>query len=185
MDTKDTHEQTKKPSERDLVFYYSREHRLESASPAVRRLNEEGAKTSFNPLRSLTATKPLLILFVTIIIIVGASIMLGARSKDEAKAVLLGGNSVTASALRYQGATYVVLQKTAKDGESVYTGWVDLAASVPTAKNPLDFPIINERFSFNSSLEEEFRFALPYETPQVLILLKADEALVTLRIDAK
>jgi hypothetical protein len=55
-----------KISEHDLVFYYSRERRLEKASPRVRALYENVPRRRFGFFASLVDTKPKAMLLIVI-----------------------------------------------------------------------------------------------------------------------
>jgi hypothetical protein len=56
-------------SEHDLVFYYSRERRLEKASPRVRALYENVPKRRFGLFTSLVDTKPKVMLLIVIAVV--------------------------------------------------------------------------------------------------------------------
>ncbi|MDR0409637.1 MAG: hypothetical protein LBH18_04485 [Spirochaetaceae bacterium] len=64
-----------KLSESDVVFYYSREHRLQKASPSVRALYEDAqrprnaTKPRFGIFKSLTDTKSKVLVLTAIILI--------------------------------------------------------------------------------------------------------------------
>jgi hypothetical protein len=55
-----------KISEHDLVFYYSREHRLKKASRVVRSLYEDVPRRRFGLFTSLVDTKPKAMLLILI-----------------------------------------------------------------------------------------------------------------------
>jgi hypothetical protein len=167
--------------ERETVFYYNREHRLARASPAVQALNEQKAsfrKTAFSP----AMTRPLVILFGTIVFLTVSGFVIGAFSdKDDGKK--LGGNGITAEAIRFEGATYIALKKTFTGGGNVYTGAVDIAIS-PRSKDAESAPITIERVFFSYEESEEYRFSVPYEAPELLILLKAETEMLSLTVNA-
>ncbi|MDR1904014.1 MAG: hypothetical protein LBQ88_17225 [Treponema sp.] len=165
--------------EQELVYYYNREHRLARASPAVQALNEQKASSRNTVFKSPMAVRPLVILFSTIVILTVTGFIMGAFSgKDEGKK--LGGNSITAEAMRYKGATYIALKKTYAGNEHVYTGTVDIAVSVPELKSAEAVPIITERVFFSLEQNEEYRFSVPYEAPELLILLKSETEMISL-----
>jgi hypothetical protein len=169
------------PSEREMIFYYNREHRLARASPAVQALNEQKApfrNTAFSP----SMIRPLVILFGTIVFLTVTGFIIGTFSdKDEGKK--LGGNSITVEAMRYKGATYIALKKTYSGNENVYTGTVDIAIS-PRSKDAESAPISTERIFFSFEESEEYRFSVPYEAPELLILLRAETEMVSLMVRA-
>jgi hypothetical protein len=170
--------------ERDLVFRYSRERRLENASETVKKLNEEGArKYSFNLLRPLTSTKPLAFLFVSILVLTAMmyifSFLFGGK-----KEVVLGGNTLTVSAFTFEGKTYLTLDKEIKNKNNFYTGSVDLAISSDdeTEEPAEELEIHNERIFFTSDAEENFKMAIPFEADKLLILVQSEREIQELRV---
>lgn len=102
--------------------------------------------------------------------------------KDAGKK--LGGNGVAAEAMRYKGATYIALKKTCAGNGNDYTGAVDIAISVPELNEAEPVPIITERIFFSHEQNEEYRFSVPYEAPELLILLKSETELISLLVRA-
>jgi hypothetical protein len=182
---KDTDDPGKEPPDRDLVFYYSRARRLERASAAVRALNEEGA--SKRPLisRTFSASKSLSLLFLVLmgLILVIVSIV---SSRDDGSRVL-GGNTVTVSARKFQGTTYLTIKKSVKQQDEVYTGTVDLAVSPALSpeeeKNGAVAPISTHRIFFSLDPEEEYRLSVPFESSRLLLLMQAGEELIRLSVE--
>lgn len=175
--------------EKDIVFHYSRERRLEHASETVRKLNEEGKRHSFNLLRPLTATKPLAFLFFSIIVLVAImylfSFLFGGR--DE---IVFGGNTIQISAFTFEGKTYLTLNKKLKDKHNFYTGTVDLAISPSDASPgdntesnlPENIEIKTERIFFTSDAEENFKMAIPFEAAKLLILIQSEKEIQRLTV---
>ncbi|MDR2096709.1 MAG: hypothetical protein LBP76_14500 [Treponema sp.] len=169
--------------EQDVVFYYNREHRLERASPAVQALNEQKAAFRTTVFKSSAAVRPLVMIFGAIVLLtVTGFIMMTFSGQDEGKK--LGGNGITAEAMRYKGATYIALKKTYTGNENVYTGVVDIAISIPEPKDTDSVPIITERIFFSFEQNEEYRFSVPYEAPELLILLRSETELISLIVRA-
>ncbi|MDR2103952.1 MAG: hypothetical protein LBP42_07620 [Treponema sp.] len=174
------------PKKEETVYYYSRDRRLARASEAVRALNDESPPPRPNLFRTLTATKPLALLFISLVVMV-VFISLTSLLTGSGRKIILGGNTLTASALRFQGLTYLVLKKTCKEENPVYTGAVDLAVSIPLSgdeagENP---PIAAERIFFSLNPEEEFRFSVPFEAPELLILVQTETERKTLKLRAE
>ncbi|MDR2363654.1 MAG: hypothetical protein LBD65_04485, partial [Spirochaetaceae bacterium] len=167
----------KEPAEQEPVFYYSRARRLERASPAVRELNDAAPVKPPGLFRTLTATKPLSFLFmsiVTVIIIFFAASFFSGRDDPP----VLEGNSLTLSAVRFEGSTYLVIKKTILEKTEAYTGIVDMAVSVYVKageESPGELPLTNRSVFFSPEPEEEYRIALPFEAPELLILMRAGE----------
>lgn len=174
----------KEPAEQELVFYYSRARRLERASQAVRELNDTTPVKPLGLFRTLTATKPLTFLFmsiVTVIIIFFAASSFSGRDDRP----VLGGNSLALSAVRFEGSTYLVIKKTVLEKTEAYTGIVDMAVSVYVKAGeeyPGELPLTNRSVFFSPEPEEEYRIALPFEAPELLILMRAEEKYLKLRV---
>jgi hypothetical protein len=98
--------------DQEPVFYYSREHRLEHASPAVRALNEQRnipfRKTIFS---GNAAVKPMIMIFGTVVLLAVTGFIMGISAGGE-KGRKLGSNTIAVSALRYRGSTYIAIKKT-------------------------------------------------------------------------
>jgi hypothetical protein len=173
-----------KISPEELVFHYSRARRLERASEAVRQLNEPGPDKR-GGLFKASAAAPGGIMVLISIALVFVFILAISSSPGGRKGPDLGGNTLAVSALRFSGSTYVVVKKTARN-ERAYTGPVDLAVSVFRPEGGEDAgelpPITTERLFFTLEPEEEFRIALPLEAPELVILARAGEELITLRV---
>ncbi|GHV71272.1 hypothetical protein AGMMS49928_22340 [Spirochaetia bacterium] len=178
-------EKTPAPPEfdREVVFHYSREHRLARASPAVRALNEGGSrKVSF--IGSLTANRPLSILFFTIVIFMVFGFILTMLSGREG-AVKIGGNTLTSSAMIYDGSVILALKKTYKSEDGLYTGAVDIAVSPLQTEESGDPEIWTHRLFFTLKNGEEFRVAVPFEAPDLFILLQTEKERVSFRVKPK
>jgi hypothetical protein len=164
----------------DLVFHYSRERRLERASPAVRGLYEDRPRNGRGIIQAFRANPSGAWVFLSIVIVAAFLFVYSARGKWNDRGGLdLGGNRLSVSALNFPGATYVLLKKTAASEES-YTGPVDLALSIP-AKEGEETPIETRRIFFSLEGEEDFRFSLPFEAPEIILVIRAGETLKQLR----
>jgi hypothetical protein len=158
------------------VFYYSRERRLERASQAVRDLNNLPPPKPQGLIRTLTANKPGTILFATIVIM-SVFIVIMFQVQGGRNGTNLGENGVTLSARSLEGKTYLIIKKTAQ-GERYYTGPVDLAISVPQKHiKEGTAPIENRQIFFTLEEKEEFPLALPFEGPELLVVMRAGERL--------
>jgi hypothetical protein len=102
------------------------------------------------------------------------------------RGLTLGGNTLTLSALRFQGQTYLVLKKTCQEDDRAYTGAVDVAVSIPLSgkEGEEDPPIDARRIFFSLKPEEEFRFSVPFEAPELLLLVQSETEQKTLRVKA-
>jgi hypothetical protein len=159
----------------DIVFYYSRDKRLEKAPESVRSLYRDGPKKK-GFIRSLTATRPLAILFGSILVISAFIIVLSIFGGAE-NSWMLGGNRVSVSAMKFQGETYLVLNKAVRD-KNVYTGLVDLAVApeVPKGQEDTSYPVFRNRIFFSLKEEEEYRFSVPFEADRLVVVLQGENS---------
>ena len=171
--------------DREPVYYYSREHRLARASPAVREMNRDIPKTSPSLFRSLTSNRAYTLLFVSIIVCAGFGMIfskVGSEQKVPASSIQrisLGGNTLKVSAQRFQGTTYLRITKTVS-ATGVYTGAVDMAITpvdLPSSETEgtESPPVIRHRIFFNADTEETYGLSLPFEAPQVLMLMQTEQ----------
>jgi hypothetical protein len=161
--------------DREVVFYYSRRRRLERASPAVRALNEGGPGQRPSLIGSLTATKPLAILFFTIVIFMIFGFILSMLSGRDDR-LRIGGNEITVTAVLYEANTILALKKTAQKKGDPYAGAVDLAVSPAnaTGEEPGEYPVWTQRIFFTLKAEEDFRLAVPFDAPRLLVILRTE-----------
>ncbi|MDR2313494.1 MAG: hypothetical protein LBE02_03080 [Spirochaetaceae bacterium] len=154
-----------------LVFYYSREARLEKASPAVQDLNRPSPPFKPNLWKTLTATPPLAFLFVSIITLCVTMIILS-RILGGGTTAVLGDNEITISAVALGGRSYISLEKKARTPDA-YTGTVDVAVSLSAEQ---DAPVQGLRIYFTLENPELFRFSVPFTGKKILILVEVKEA---------
>jgi hypothetical protein len=174
-------------TEQELVFYYSRARRLERASQAVRELNDATPARRPSLFGTLTATKPLAFLFISMVtIIVAFFVISSVSSRDDRSS--LGGNFLSFSAMRFEGSSYVVIKKTISEKSEPYTGIVDMAISI-SGKSDEEYsgdpPIANRRIFFSPEPEEEYRFVIPFEARELFILMRAGEEYLSQRVQAE
>ncbi|MDR3138259.1 MAG: hypothetical protein LBT95_01155, partial [Treponema sp.] len=124
--------------------------------------------------------------FVSIVIMV-VFISLASLLTGSGRKIVLEGNTLSFSALRFQGLTYLAIKKTCKEESRAYTGAVDVAVSIAlsgaeTGESP---PIAGQRFFFSLNPEEEFRFSVPFEAPELLVLVQTERERKTLKLRAE
>jgi hypothetical protein len=158
----------RREASQEPVFYYSRARRLERASAAVRALNEASPERRPGIFKTLTATKPLAFLFMSVVLAAAIFYLSAFLSRDKTPA--LGGNTLSFSALRFEGSSYIVLKKSASP--RAYTGVVDMAISAAEKAGEGSPPPANRSVFFSMEPEEEFRLAVPFEAPELLVLLR-------------
>jgi hypothetical protein len=174
--------------ERETVFYYNRERRLEKAPPAVQALYT-AAPPRGGLIRPLVATKGNRIIFTSIVIMLGLILVYSFFLAPNGNRAELGGNRISATAFRYPGdgekagVSYIALRKEAQH-ERAYTGSVELAVSIPGASLEAgdEPPIAVNQVFFSLESPEEFRFSVPFEAAELIILIQAGEEMRSLRI---
>jgi hypothetical protein len=180
-------EPSKEP-DRELVFYYNRERRLARASADVRALNEGRLRMQGGVIRSLTSTKPHLLLFITIMIIFAGIMVLSNLSGSPGSSLTLGGNALRISA--GGGANpFILVTKTIPSGvEDPYTGPALVGVSPLMGSSektdPADIPVFTDQVFFTLENEETYRFDLPFRAETYLLLFQAGDQRVSARVKA-
>jgi hypothetical protein len=185
-DKKQTDRKTPLPFEpdRELVFYYNRERRLEKASPEVRAINEGRPLIKGGFVRSLTSTKPHLILFVTIVMIAIWILIFGVSGSRGS--LTLEGNTLRVAAGNDAGPFILVKKSIVSGREDPYTGVVYVGVSPfiksSEKKNPADIPVFTDQLFFTLEAEEEYRLDLPFSAENYLLLFQAGEKQAVIRV---
>jgi hypothetical protein len=171
--------------DRETVFRYSHERRLEKASRAVKDFNKGKGKRPavFAPLMGNRANVTLLIMILAFCVFLSI-INRAAPGKNVYK---LEGNAITVSVTRHEGNTFVVVKKQAEKADA-YTGAVDIAVS-PEKRNASsgvktsgeEPPIFTSRLYFMPEAYEEFRISAPLEIEYALILIQTETGRVVIR----
>ena len=169
------------PAEEELNFYYSREKRLAKAPQKVRDLYTVKRQNRFNLLRPLIADKPRAILFFTIVIICLAILLLSILGYFD-KSFSLNGNKLEISGIGYKEATIVVIKKTI-NSNSVYTGAVDIAVSPVVQTEDEQYPVFYHRIFFSLEQEEEYRFVVPFDSPQLAMVLQTEKSTLKIKVN--
>ncbi|GHV31549.1 hypothetical protein AGMMS4952_20490 [Spirochaetia bacterium] len=172
--------------DREVVFYYNRERRLERASPAVRALNETGLMVKGGFIRSLTSTRSNTLLLISILIIMAFIMVFSFLVGGPRGAPTLGGNTLRISAGKAGDVSFIVINKgIAKKMDTPYTGEVFVAVS-PVLRSskkitPADVPVFTAQVFFTLEQEEEYRLTLPFTAENYLLLFQAGEDRITAR----
>ena len=170
--------------EEKLTFYYNRERRLAKAPQSVRDLYTQKRQYRFSLLRPLVADKPRAILFFTILIICAVIFLLSILGYFD-NSYLLDGNKIEIVGTGYEETTIVVLKKTFKKGlSSPYSGAVDIAVS-PVEINEEEFPIFHHRVFFSLEPEEEYHFVVPFDLPELLMVLQTEKSTLQMKLKIK
>ncbi|MDR2160466.1 MAG: hypothetical protein LBP23_10415 [Treponema sp.] len=169
----------------ELIFRYSRSRRLAKAPKKVQELYRPSPRKKFGLFRSLTATRPLAVLFGSVMVLSVITVIMAVYGGAE-NSKIMGGNRVSVTAMKYQGATFMVLTKHRKDEGGGYTGPVDMAVSPAISEGEgRDLPVFSNRLFFSLKEKEEFRFSVPFEAAEFLVVLQNEFATVDLRTRPK
>lgn len=167
--------------EENLVFHYNREHRLAKAPQSVRDLYKENKYSKFNLLRPLIADKPRATVFFTIVILCVVILMLSFLGYFD-RAYTLDGNKIGISARGYEGTAIIVLKKTVKNGAEAYTGAIDIAAFPAVQEESEQSPMFIHRIFFTFEPEEEYRFVVPFDSPEIFMHLQTEKSIIKIKV---
>jgi hypothetical protein len=181
----------------EIVYRYSREHRLARASSAVQELND-GKPVKAGFVRRTAGTKGTLFMLAAVLIICVTSIFISRSSRIDSGEFLLGENTVSFRIENFRdentGGDSLILHinkkapKTGSGAEGVYTGAVDLAISPVTAGSAEDgeaAPVMNHRIFFTFNNNETYSAALPFGGERFLIVIQTESECVVRRISAR
>lgn len=170
-----------KPGEQ-LNFHYSREHRLESAPQSVRDLYDNQNNKRFNLFSPLVADRPRRMLFGTIVILCIVILIFSATGLFN-KTYSLEGNKLDIRGTGYEGTAIIVIRKTVNKAPA-YTGAVDIAVS-PVAPQDEEYPVFYHRIFFTLEQDEEYRFVIPFDSPQIAMVLQTEKnsLKITVKVD--
>jgi hypothetical protein len=167
--------------EEGLTFYYNREKRLAKAPQSVKDLYKENKNNRFNLLRPLIADKPRATVFFTIILLCAAIFLLSVLGYFD-RVYRLERNKLEISGTVFEGTTIIILKKTIDSRLSAYTGAVDIAVSPPVEDENEQFSVFYHRVFFTLEPEEEYRFAVPFDTPELLLVFQTEKTSLQIRI---
>ena len=167
---------------KDIVFHYSREHRLSRAPAAVRAIyDENSSRASLS--KKLFGSKGNVLILVSIILI---SLMYGISSRvgnSRRTSVTLGGNTVELSVFREGEVTGLKILKTVPKSGEFYIGALDISVSPVlqqtregkmTEETPEVMPVFSHRFYFNPADSESFIISLPFEGDDFYVFLSTE-----------
>ena len=172
--------------EKNLVFHYSRDKRLEKAPQAVRDLySQPVGKPRFNFMGPLVGSKSRSLLFASILLI--CAVLMAFSIFSPSGTYKLNGNSITVQALKYEGAIIVLLKKSSLKNwrtrftmAAAYTGVVDIG--VAPQQPETNSPGYLHRIFFSAADTEEFRFAIPFESDKIIMVLQTETSQATIQL---
>lgn len=162
-----------------IVYHYSRERRLSSAPDDVKNIYKKDQKPGrFSLFGSLVADKPRRTLFVIIVLLCIAILMLSRFGYFDTT-YMLGGNKLDISGTIFEDNTIILIKKTIENSD-VYTGAVDIVVSVPMKLDEEtmeeEYPVFEHRIFFTMEKTEDYRFAVPFNEPELLIVLQNERS---------
>ena len=165
--------------EEKLNFYYSRERRLKKAPQAVRDLYDESKKNRSGFLKVLVADKPRAMVFFTILIMAAVIILLSLSNKTSSS-YFLDGNKLEIKGIKYEGMVIMAISKARKNTETAYSGAVDIAVS-PAVQEGDELSVFYHRIFFSLENEEDYRFTVPFDSAELLIVLQTEKKTLKIR----
>jgi len=181
--------------EKNLVFHYNREHRLAKAPQAVRDMyNKPQQPYRFNLLKPLVSTRPLAMMFGSIIIACILILIISALGL-AGSSYNLDGNRVSLQAIQYEGAIIVVVKKTIpKDiftrlssAAAPYSGAVDIAVQ-PVIKAGSDQEpqaVFYHKIFFTFEPEEIYRFSVPFDAKELAVVFNTEKKTLGVTVKAE
>jgi hypothetical protein len=161
-----------------LTFHYNRERRLENAPDAVKNLYKEQKSNRISLFGPLVADKPRRVLFA-IIILMSAVILGFTIFGFFDTSYTLGGNRIDITAAGFEDTAIVVLRKTGKKG--AYYGAVDIAVSPVIQSSEEQYPVFYHRVFFSLADEEVYRFVVPFDNSELLMVLQSERETLQIR----
>ena len=173
-----------------LTFYYNRERRLANAPESVQNLYKEQKRTRFGLFSVLVADRPRRFLFMMIVLLCAVILVLSLSGYLDTS-YTLGGNKLEINGTLFEGSTIILLKKKAEKSNA-YSGAVDIAVSVPMllqddVSAPLeeDYPVFYHRVFFSMDKEETYRFAVPFDQGELLMVLQSEKKTLQLKLIPK
>ena len=187
--------------EEEIVHYYDRERRLEKAPQSVRDLYKMETTYRFNLLKPLVRTKPLAMMFFTIIVICVLILvfsMLGFAGADNT----LDGNRLSIQAIRFEGNIIMAVDKSIRKGSIMdrfsasalpYTGAVDIAIQPllksgeagAEARSEIPEDLFFHKIFFTFEPEEHYRFSVPFDTDELAVVMRTETKALRLTVKAE
>lgn len=170
------------------VFYYSRERRLNRASPIVRSLNE-GKTIRPSLSKSLFATRGNMFIFASVILILAVSGLAFRFSRADRGGISLGKNSISVIITQEEDILFLdIIKKAPKNGDA-YTGPVEIAVSpvMPKTQDGTEQeipPVFSHRIIFRPVDSEISRTSLPFEGSNFFVILRTPDEQKSLRLKA-
>ena len=164
----------------NLLFHYNREHRLASAPEEVQNLYKEQKKSKFGLIGVLVADRPRRFLFLMIVFLCVLILSLSALGFFDASHPL-DGNRVEVTGTIFEGNTIISIKKTVRNKDA-YTGAVVVAVTPITNESGAGSQIYTHTVFFTIEKEEQYRFAVPFDSLELGIVLQSEKSSVQFTI---
>jgi hypothetical protein len=98
------------------------------------------------------------------------------------KTYSLEGNKLDIKGTGYEGTAIIVIRKTVNKSQA-YTGAVDIAVSPMVQAE--EYPVFYHRIFFTLEPNEEYRFVVPFDSPQIAMVLQTEKnsLKITVKVD--
>jgi len=87
---------------------------------------------------------------------------------------ILGQNTVTLFAIEEEEILYLFVHKRSPSGRTGYTGPVDISVAPVLSMGEGEPVFVTQRVFFSNNSPEAFRFALPFESDGIMVILKTE-----------
>ena len=167
--------------ENDLHYHYNRENRLAKAPRTVQELYDR-KPARFSLMRPLVSSRPMAIMFFTIMILCATLIVFSLTGRLSTSHSL-DGTRLEIKGIKYEDMVIMVVRKTLKKkAASVYTGAVDVAVSPAVKTEDEEYPVFYHRIFFSTAQEEEYRFAVPFDAPELVMVLQTEKSTLQIKL---
>jgi len=163
-----------------ITFYYSRERRLANAPKEVQDLYKETKPNRLGLIGPLVADRPRRILFFMIILLCLTILMLSRLGFFDTT-YIIEGNKIEISGTGFEGVSIMILRKTIHNRTAVYSGAVNIAVS-PVVQPGEDYSVFYHRVFFSLENEEEYRFSVPFDSPELLLVLQTEKSSLNINV---
>ena len=157
---------------REITFHYSRDHRMESASNAVRDLNEDPfSRPRF--FKTVFGNRGNLVLIVSIAAICFIYFINNLNSGQSDPEFKYGNNTINISIYYEENVLFLYVRKDVLRGAYAYTGAVDVAVS-PVPSGGEEAPIQTHRIFFTLDSPETYLVSLPFDGDKFIVVFHSD-----------
>ena len=170
----DEEKPVQKPQEpdRDIIYYYSRERRLDKASDAVRDMDTPPVQQGFIKTMFMGKNRSSFFLMI-IILLVFVVLYFGNRSTSGSESTFMfGGNKITLTVQNEDLPVFTILKNNPPDVYA-YTGAIDISIyPVQADENPN--AKYSHRIFFTLDSVQAYSFVLPFDSTDFIVILESE-----------